>query len=220
MKVLFLIICLGLVGCSKKYTNVEEVDNSGTIQKDFIVRDANYKIRPIWAVNATEWAKTKELDTEKFYYYSHETSPKADREIACAIAKANARADVAGQITTIVEKNLMSSSEGTTGTSEELRSLTEYVENTLAEKIKARVNGARLLKTYWEKRQYKKEMGASKDMTGFTCSALFQVEKKQIQEAITFSKKLVMAKASTPKLKQNVRSILDKMQKDLNNGSL
>ena len=97
---------------SNKSKAVKDVDNTDTIQKDYIVRDAKSNYRPGWTVDANDWADERDLDTKTFKYFSFETEPKVSREMACNLARANARADIAGEITTFIKKSLGASQEG------------------------------------------------------------------------------------------------------------
>ena len=76
--------------------------------------------------------------------------------MACDLAKSTARADIASEIATFIEKQLGSSKEGAPSIDEnnpQSQELREFVSVTLAEKTKALIHGAQVEKTYWEKRK-------------------------------------------------------------------
>ena len=72
--------------------------NISEIKKEYEVRDASSNFRPGWIEDAEVWAKQNEKDLDKNRFFSFETEPKVVRSVACDIAKANARADIASEI--------------------------------------------------------------------------------------------------------------------------
>src|ERR1043165_4938329 len=112
MKLMSILLVLSLgVACSSK-KKVKDVDNSETIARDYEVRDASSTSRPGWIEDAMVWTEQENMDTSKYRYFSFETEPKVNREIACNLAKANVRADIASEITTFIQKSLAASEEG------------------------------------------------------------------------------------------------------------
>jgi hypothetical protein len=170
---------------AKELATIPEVDHTDTIKKDYLVTDASHTTRPIWAVDAQLWAEENERNTEEFRYFSYETDPKTNREMSCELAKSTARSDIAAEITSFIQYNLSSSKEGDASidlNNPKARKLSQYMETTLAQKVQALITGAAVLKLYWEKRNYKKELGANDDFMGFTCSALLRMEKNRTQK--------------------------------------
>jgi hypothetical protein len=197
-----------LGGCASKKT-VEEVKHED-LKRDYVVRDSNLNIRPTWVGDAVEWAKDHgELD--KFRYFSFATDAKVDREMACEFAKTNARADIASEIATFIEKELGASKEGAPSidaNNPKTSELREFLSVTLAEKTKALINGAEVDKVYWEKRQYLESLGAKKDYTGYSCSALIRIDRKRLSEAVQKATDFVVNKADDPQTKENVKNAL------------
>jgi hypothetical protein len=218
MKILLLCMAISLVACSSKKTKeIVEVDNSATIKKDYVVRDASSNTRPGWIEQAEEWAGQNNLNITDSRYFSFETEPKVNREIACNLAKANAKADIAGQITTFISKTLGSSDQGSATIDEnnpDIQGLRSYTENTLAEKIQAILVGASVEKTYWEKRQYQAALGAKKDFTGFTCASLVGVKKEFLRKAIEQVQRELDKKTDDPEAKASVKSAIEKANEE------
>ena len=217
MKLLSLLLVLSLgVACSSK-KKVKEVDYSSTISKDFEVKESSTNgIRPGWIEDAEIWTAQENMDVTKFRYFSFETEPKVNREIACNLAKANVRSDIAAEITTFIQKSLAASTEGQTAidaNNPKTQPLRDYVSNTLAEKIQSLVHGASVIKTYWEKRSYQQKMGAKKDFIGFTCAALIRMETNRLKSAIDKASEDLGEKAD-PELKDNVKKALEKIDED------
>jgi len=212
---LLLVLSLGF-GCSTK-KKVKEVDYSATISKDFEVKESSTNgIRPGWIEDAEIWTAQENMDVTKFRYFSFETEPKVNREIACNLAKANVRSDIAAEITTFIQKSLAASTEGQSAidaNNPKTQPLRDYVSNTLAEKVQSLVHGASVIKTYWEKRSYQQKMGAKKDYIGFTCAALIRMETARLKTAIDKASEDLVEKAD-PELKENVKKALEKIDED------
>jgi hypothetical protein len=214
MKLMSILLALSLVSvsCSSKKKEIKDVDNTETIKKDFVVRDASSNIRPGWIEDAEAYADQENMDVKKYRYFSFETEPKVNREIACNLAKANVRADIAGEITTFIQKKLGASQEGQAAidaNNPKTAPMREFVENTLAEKVQALINGAAVVKTYWEKRNYTKELGAKKDYIGFTCASLIRMEAERLRSAVDKASEDVVEKADDPETKANVKKALE-----------
>ncbi|MBT6325983.1 MAG: hypothetical protein HOJ35_08435 [Bdellovibrionales bacterium] len=207
-----LLMLLSLVSCSstKEESELKEVEHEN-IQKDYIVRDASSNKRPGWIEDANLWAKEYGKDTSKTRYFSYETDLKSNRSIACSIAKSKAKADIAGEISTFIDQELKLSEDGDASIDEnnpELKELHSYIENTLSSKVQSFLNGASILKTYWEKRKYLKEKGAAKDYTAYVCSAFVSISKDRLTNAINRAVKHVVSSVKEEKTKQQVKALL------------
>ncbi len=214
---ILLILSLGVACSSKKKKEVADVDNSATIKKDFVVRDASSNTRPGWIEDAEVYADQENMDVKKYRYFSFETEPKVNREIACNLAKANVRTDIAGEITTFIQKTLGASTEGQAAidaNNPKTQPMREFVENTLAEKIQSLINGAAVVKTYWEKRNYTKELGAKKDYIGFTCASLVRMDADRLRAAVDKASEDLVEKADDPETKANVKKALENISND------
>lgn len=216
MKLMSVLLILSLgVACSSK-KKVKDVDNSETIARDFEVRDASSTVRPGWIEDAEVWVAQENMDTKKFRYFSYETEPKVNREIACNLAKANVRSDIASEITTFIQKSLAASTEGQAAidaNNPKTLPMREYVSNTLAERVQSLVHGAAVIKTYWEKRNYQQKLGAKKDYVGFTCATLIRMEDARLKAAIDKASEDLVEKAD-PELKDNVKKALENLDED------
>lgn len=217
LKLLPLMMILSLtIACSSK-RKVKDVDNSKTIVRDFEVRDASSTIRPGWIEDAEVWVEQEKMDTSSYRYFSFETEPKVNREIACNLAKANVRSDIASEITTFIQKSLGASQEGQAAidaNNPKTQPMREFVENTLAERVQGMINGAAVIKTYWEKRHYTKKLGAKKDYIGFTCASLIRMEKERLKAAVDKASEEVVKKADDKDTKENVKKALQNLGED------
>jgi hypothetical protein len=214
---LLLILVLSVSCGSKKKKTVKDVDNTETISRDYVVRDASSNIRPGWIEDAETWVGQEKMDTEKYRYFSFETEPKVNREIACNLAKANVRADIAGEITTFIQKSLGASTEGAAAidpNNPRTQPMREFVENTLAEKVQSLINGAAIVQTYWEKRNYLQKLGSKKDYIGFTCATLVRMEASRLKSAIDKASEDLVKKTDDPETKENVKKALEQIKED------
>ena len=218
-KILFYSSVLSLLtscGSSQKEREVEDKENT-EIQREYIVKDASSNFRPGWIEDPEVWARDKGKDTKLDRYFSYETEPKVSRNIACNIAKANVKADIAGEIATFIDKQLATSTQGNASIDENnpnMQPLREYVENTLAEKIQALIHGAAIVKTYWEKRDYKAELGAKRDFKAFTCAVFIRMNSKSLAKAVEEAANYVAAKADDPETKASVKKALQDASKN------
>lgn len=217
IKLLPLLIVLSLsIACSSK-RKVQEVDNSATIARDYEVRDASSAVRPGWIEDAELWVEQEKMDTTKYRYFAFETEPKVNREIACNLAAANVRSNIAGEITTFIQKSLGQSTEGQAAidpNNPKTQPMREYVQNTLAEKVQSLLHGAGVIKTYWEKRNYLQKIGAKKDYIGFTCATLVRMESARLKTAIDKASEDIVKSTDDPEAKENVKKALEKIDED------
>lgn len=213
-KILTSFFLLTLAACSstKKAVErpVEDVKHT-EIQKEYEVRDSSSNFRPGWIEDAEVWAKQNEKDTDKNRFFSYESEAKVARSAACDIAKANARVDIASEITTYIEKTLGTTQEGNASidlNSPKLASLKEYMENTLAEKVQSMVHGAQVVKTYWEQREFKKSLGAKEDFKAYTCAVLIRMDADRLKKSVEEAASFVVKKVEDPEAKENVKKAL------------
>lgn len=210
-----LILSLGVACSSKK--KVKDVDNSKTISRDYEVKDASSTIRPGWIEDPEVWVEQEKMDTKMYRYFSYETEPKVNREIACNLAKANVRSDIASEITTFIQKSLASSTEGSAAidaNNPRTQPMRDYVSNTLAERVQSLIHGAAVIKTYWEKRNYMQNMGAKKDHIGFTCATLIRMDANRLKTAIDKASEDLVKNTDDPETKENVKKALENLSED------
>lgn len=218
MKLIHLILMLSLVACSstKEEAELEEREHED-IQRDYVVVDASGKVRPGWIEDPALWSKEYGKDVEKYRFFSYETEPKVQRKIACDLAKTNVRADIATEISTFIDKQLGTSVEGYSSVDEnnpDVQGLKEYTESTLVEKTKTLIHGASVIKTYWEKRSYKADLGAKKDFVAYTCAAYVRMDAARLAKAVDDAARAVMERASKTNVKDNVKEALENASQD------
>ena len=212
VSILGLAIVLGSCGSSdKKEKKLEERVHEG-IQRDYVVTDASSNSRPGWIEDAEVWASQDARDLDEHRYFSFETEPKVNRRVACDLAKANARADIAAEIRTFIETNLVSTTEGSAAIDENnpsFQAMKDYTETTLVEKVQAMIHGSSILKTYWEKRNYKEDLGARRDFIAYTCGVFVQMDRGRLDDAIQKAVDMVTQQADDPAVQERARKALD-----------
>ncbi|GAB4010925.1 MAG: hypothetical protein Fur0010_04410 [Bdellovibrio sp.] len=198
--VLFAAICLMTVACSsKKITDrkLEEREHE-EIKRDYSVVDASSPKRSGWLEDAEIYASQNNMEVDKFRYFAFETEPKVSRTIACDLAKAQVRADIAAEIATFIDKQLTVAKEGDSSIDENnpsVKALKEFTESKLTEKVLSMVHGAEVFQTYWEKRKYQQSLGAKKDFTAYTCAVFVRMDSKRLAEAVDEAASLVEREA-------------------------
>ncbi|OUR96510.1 hypothetical protein A9Q84_09175 [Halobacteriovorax marinus] len=202
---------LASCGSAEKERKVEERENI-QIKREYVVKDASSNYRPGWIEDPEVWARDKGKNVNTYRYFSYETEAKVSRNIACNIAKANVKSDIGGEIATFIDKQLATSTEGNASIDEnnpQFKPLRQFVENTLSEKIQALIHGAAIVKTYWEKRDYKAELGAKRDFKAYTCAVFIRVDSKRLARAVDAAANFVANKADDAETKSNVKKALD-----------
>ena len=180
------LLLVGCAGSGKKILTERKHEN---IKRDYEVTDASSSVRPGWIEDAVVWAGNHKEDS-RFRYFSYETDPMIDRRIACDLAAANSKSHIAGEISTFIHKNLNVSREGSGQMKD--RSLEQFIQHSLKEKIQGTIHGSAVYKTYWEKRHYLLKLGAKKEMTGYTCAVLTRIEASSLKTAVEKARQLLV----------------------------
>lgn len=221
MKILpmFLMLLLGVSCSSTTKDNERELEERehSKIKREYTVVDASSNTRPGWIEDAEVWAFQNREDVELFRYFSFETEPKVSRQIACELARANARGDIAGEITTFISRSLVDTTEGSANidpNNPAVQALRNYVDTTLTEKVTALIHGSSVLKTYWEKRNYTQKLGAKEDYSAFTCAVYVQMSRERLASAIERASTLVTAEVEDQDLKAKVEEALSTANQD------
>ena len=192
---IYLFAVLLLIGCGR------------TLKKDYKVVDASKQETPEWVEDLAEWVDDEEDSDEvkKHKYYVYTSEAKNQRQMACEIAKAKTASTVAAEISTYIKDTLAQSVHG--DPTKKGGKLAEYVQNDLYKEVQATIVGARVYRTYWEKRRFLKEEGAKENWDGFVCSSLIKVPKANILRAFSRAEKKLVAKADD-KAKEQVKKMM------------
>ena len=187
--------------------------SSRSLKKDYEVVDASQKVKPVWTYNPVDWLEDNDSDDmEKFKYYTFTSEPKNSRVSACELAKLRANSEVASEVTQFIKHSLSTSTEGDTKALDS--DLDEYMDETLTKEVQSYVVGAQTIQKYWEKRNFKKELGAKNNISGYTCSVLVKMSKANMEKAFDIAFKKLEAKSKKYDLKEKIERAKVEVQKE------
>jgi len=89
----------------------------------------------------------------------------------------------------------------------------DYMQEQLATESQAFIVGAKVHKTYWEKRGYKESLGADENEKKFHCHALVKMNKKAVKRAVASSRAKLLGDIEDPEVKKKAERAL----KDISN---
>ena len=201
-----------LLSCSGADKHRADDKKNEHIKREYIVVDASSEYRPGWIEDAKLWAKKNGENTKEYRYFSFETDIKASKKVACDLAHANVKAAIASEISTSIERKLNAFLEGQSSVdpkNPEVQSLKEYVETSLKEQVQTHIHGAQVVGTYWEKRQYKKDLDAPRNFAAWTCANFARMSAMALEKAVKASNDLVLQQAESNTLKQDISQALE-----------
>lgn len=167
--------------------------SSGPKEREFKVTysvvNASQKVEPNW-LNEPEKGERKEKDVKKHDYFVSESEHK-NKRLCVKSAEARATAKVASEISQYI-KNYYE--ENVSGNQDE--AAISYMNENLTQDAQAFVVGAKVYRTYWEKRKYDMEKGASEDREVYACNALIKMNKSNLAKAIKRAVKKIEANST------------------------
>lgn len=189
-----------LVGCSstKKASMSEEDVAKGEkvikVEKpDYVILQASQPTEPAWILDPILGDDVKERKKSRYFVSE---SQNVNQRLCVRSAEARATSKIAREIAQFMKNSY---SEATQGEEDEV---TEYMEERLAQESQSFIVGARVHKTFWEKRRYKEELGAEEDKTEFYCYALVKMTKKDVESAVKNAKKKLLTSIKDSEVKQ------------------
>lgn len=192
-------------GSSEKKENKPE---ERKFQKDYVLIEASSSIRPTWIDNPSEVEGAK--GKKKYRYFLDESEGQSKRLcLRSAGARANAR--VAREIAQFIKNTYAEATQG--GEDEDV---SEYMQEQLAQETQTFIVGAQTLRTYWEKRRFKVELGAPEDETKYSCYALVKMPKKNLEKAIRNSTAKLLKSIQDPEVKQKTENAISKVEEKFN----
>ncbi len=166
-------------------------------REDFIVLNRSQKKRPVWISHPQKFGRGKG-DSSGRLFFSFETSPKIEKEMACNIARAYAREDLSRFIISFFSKG------------EEDKVWNEFLSTKGHEFLRNFLKSSRLMKTYWEQRRYRNEYDDNQS-SSYTCALLISVKEGEFNQAILELQNRVIKSLGFRKSEdiQRVRKALD-----------
>jgi hypothetical protein len=185
--------------------------SSRSLQRDYVVVDSSHQDIPEWVEDLDEWIDDEQDDKKKSRYYVYTSDPKNDRTISCELAEARAGSKVAGEVSQFIKQTIASSIEGDPKSKK--KALEQYIEEDLVKEVQAKLVGVKVLKTYWEKRRFQKDLGAKKNKDAYTCTKLLKISKKNLKRLFKMSYAKMEKKATNAELKAKVKASMEKAEK-------
>ncbi len=203
MKSLMLLVVLAtFVSCGSKEVkeNPEKVVPTVKTQPEYVILSASRKSYPKWLETPELGDKAK--NRKKYRYFISEAE-HASKRLCLQSAKTRATAHIASEIAQFIKNSYSEATQG--GGDEEV---TEYMQEQLASETQAFVVGARVIKTFWEKRYYKEELGAEEDKRIYNCFALVKISKRNLDKAVRSAQAKLLNGIKNPEVKQKTDKIL------------
>lgn len=182
---------------------------------EFILRDSSFTERPLWLIDAKAWALENEVNPNFHEYLAYETEPKLSRNLACDLSKANIRVDLAIKLAEGFKKHMLEHIEAKVANLEKKNKYINYLNEQFPDKIQSFLKGAQVLGTYWEYREYRKDLGASTDYKAFTCASLIRIQKTNILKAIDLARDFLMSGKVFEKPDLELKAIIEQDAKDI-----
>ncbi|MFY7992885.1 MAG: hypothetical protein ACOVP4_06315 [Bacteriovoracaceae bacterium] len=208
---ILMVSALTLVGCSsakKADMSEEQVAKSEkeikTEAPDYVIMEASQPTRPAWILDPMLGDEVKER--KKSRYFVNE-SKNVNQRLCVRSAEARATSQISREIAQFMKNSY------TEATQNEGDEATEYMEEQLAQESQTFLVGTKSLKTFWEKRRYKEELGAEEDKTEYTCYALVKMTKKDVEEAVKRSRRKLLDNLGDPEVKKKAEKALDGAEK-------
>ncbi len=208
---ILMVSALTLVGCSsakKADMSEEQVAKSEKEIKmeapDYVIMEASQPTRPAWILDPMLGDEVKER--KKSRYFVNE-SKNVNQRLCVRSAEARATSQISREIAQFMKNSY------TEATQNEGDDATEYMEEQLAQESQTFLVGTKSLKTFWEKRRYKEELGAEEDKTEYTCYALVKMTKKDVEEAVKRSRRKLLDNLGDPEVKKKAEKALDGAEK-------
>ncbi len=167
----------------KNYTAIQRgsASSSRASRTDYKVLKGSDKTRPDWISHPQKFASENlEKNAKKGQlYFSYETTPKLNQDIACTIARAFTREDMVDFVIDFFR-------EGETD-----RPWDKFLQSEIREDLLEFFKSAKLEKTYWEYREYAPQLGQNVTQA-YTCALLVSVDESSFSKAINQVQKSVI----------------------------
>ena len=178
----------------------EEKSSAREFKLDYSLVEASDADLPEWIKKPESGDTSKERKINR--YFVNESS-NTEKRLCLKSAEARATARISAEIAQYM-KNAYS--EATQNSEDEA---TEFMQEQLAQESQSFIVGSTVLKTYWEKRAYKEELGAEEDKTTYNCFALVKMSKKDLQNAVKQARQKLLGTIEDPEVKQKAEKVLN-----------
>jgi hypothetical protein len=169
--------------------------------KEFKVVDASSKAIPEW-IDEPEEGDKENARKESRYFISE--SSHSNKRLCNRSAQARATAKIAQEIAQFIKNSYAEATQGSDDTD-----ISQYMQEQLGQEAQSFVVGSKVVQTYWEKRRYLKELGASKNQTKYNCFALVKMKKEDLKKAVELSRKKLLENVKNPETKAKTEKVLE-----------
>jgi hypothetical protein len=147
------------------------------VKKDYLITDVSSEKKPVWVKNGVYNPKNSE------YKYFVSESENADRRLCLRSSSSRGTAKISSEIANIIENTYQEVIEDKNLKKENISS------EKLIQTIKGYIAGVEQDGVYWEKRNYKKELGAKDDVEKYNCFTLLKMKNADYNKAVDTSLK-------------------------------
>lgn len=148
------------------------VSACASFKPDYEVKDASDSSKPKW----TNQEKADKLDKTNRYYVDE--AENVNKRLCLKAAETRATQKIASEIA----QELMSKFKEKTASENDVADA--KMKEELEQNIQVNLHGVTVNGKYWEKRAYKKELGAEKEYTAYKCDVLVSLKKTALIEAL------------------------------------
>lgn len=193
------ILTLSLVGCSGK-----------RIKPDYVVKEAKVNSVPKWLHNP---AKVDSGSIAKEYKYFIEYAESSDPRLCESSAEARAKSRLSREFSEFVKRTYEETVEN------KQSSVTNYLANTLAKEVHTlqtqnMLSGVEVANSYWERRQFLPELGATHSGEVYVCYVVVKMKKDQVEKVTELSLQKMLESIRNQEIRQSTAEALQEVSQD------
>ena len=178
-----------------------------SVKPDYEVRERMKGGEPSWLEDAEKAAQNKK-EREEFRFY------KADAEnVNKKLCQQSAKANAVRKIAEEVSQEIVSKFEERNNSLDD--NATAALKDKLTRNISTRLHGAREAGAYYERRAYKVELGAEKDILKYKCDCVVKMKVTALEEALNAYKQQTLNSLKDADQKKAMARAFDEVTEDL-----
>ena len=148
-----------------------------SFKPDYVVTDASKSSSPSWIAQSKAHKIDSSSEAKQNRYYVNDAQ-NVNQRLCLKAAETRATQKIAAEIA----QEIMSKFEEINKSQDDTAN--SKMKDTLEQNIQVNLHGVVVGDTYWEKRAYKKELGAEKDYTSYKCDVVVKIKKTALEEAL------------------------------------
>ena len=148
-----------------------------SFKPDYVVTDTSESSSPSWISQSKAHKIDSSSEAKQHRYYVNDAQ-NVNQRLCLKAAETRATQKIASEIAQEIMSNFeeINKSQDDTANSK--------MKDTLEQNIQVNLHGVVVADKYWEKRAYKKEMGAEKDYTSYKCDVVVKIKKTALEDAL------------------------------------